>query len=110
MIDEKNTLFIEDFIMDINKQLRYTSHILLRLLQRGITTDDVETALINGEVIETYPDDYPHPSYLVFGHTKEDRVLHIVCGVSSTELWLITAYYPNNIKWLDDFKTRRKDI
>ena len=24
------------------------------------------------------------------------------------ELWIITAYYPDNIKWEDDLKTRKE--
>ncbi len=37
-----------------------------------------------------------------------NKVLHIVCGANETELWIITAYYPNNIKWKDDLKTRKE--
>ena len=32
------------------------------------------------EIIEEYPDDFPHPSCLIFGHTKEKKILHIVVG------------------------------
>ena len=35
-----------------------TTHCSLRLEQRGITEDDIESALKNGEIIEQYPDDY----------------------------------------------------
>lgn len=36
--------------------------------------------LQTGEIIEEYPDDFPYPSCLVFGHTKENEILHIVVG------------------------------
>jgi len=88
--------------------LRWTSHILERLFQRKIRINDVKEALLNCEIIEQYPNDYPFPSCLVLGYTTKGKVLHIVCGSNEVELWLITAYYPNSIEWTDDFKERRK--
>lgn len=66
-------------------------------------------SLMNGEIIEQYPEDYPHPSCLVLGHTEGGAVLHVVCGVSGTELWLITSYFPAPEEWSEDFKTRREN-
>ena len=63
-----------------NSSLRWTSHILERLFQRNIRIDDVKIALMNCEIIEQYPNDYPFPSCLVLGYTKAGRVLHVVCG------------------------------
>ena len=89
-------------------KLRWTNHILLRLLQRGIQLDDVESALLSGEIIEHYPQDYPYPSCLVLGLTSSKQYLHVVCGLGDDELWLITAYSPDNQEWTDDFKTRKE--
>jgi len=91
-----------------NSSLRWTSHILERLFQRNIRLDDVKIVLMNCEIIEQYPNDYPFPSCLVLGYTKAGRVLHVVCGSNGVELWLITAYFPNPNEWSDDFKQRRK--
>ena len=88
--------------------LRWTNHIFIRLLQRNITTDDVVCALINGEIIEQYPTDYPFPSCLVLGMTVDKKHIHIVCGVGESELSLITAYYPNSDEWVDGFKLRKE--
>ncbi|MCL2810105.1 MAG: DUF4258 domain-containing protein [Treponema sp.] len=44
-----------------NSYLRWTNHILVRLLQRNIRIDDVKAALMNCEIIEQYPNDYPFP-------------------------------------------------
>ena len=93
-----------------NKSLRWTNHIVARLVQRGISMDDVEGALFNGEIIELYPDDYPYPSCLVLGKSETNESLHIVCGVSDVDLWLITAYYPDNEDWEPDFKARRGSL
>jgi len=99
---------IEGIAGYINKSLlRWTSHILERLFQRSIRIDDVKTALLNGEIIEQYPNDYPFPSCLVLGHTIAGKILHVVCGSNGLELWLVTAYYPNLSEWTDNFKQRR---
>lgn len=89
-------------------KIRWTNHIMVRLLQRNISQDDVEKALLNGEIIEEYENDYPYPSCLVYGINLKDEVLHIVCGSNEEELWIITAYYPNNIEWEKDMKTRKE--
>jgi len=100
---------VKDIVKYIeNSSLRWTNHILERLLQRGIRLDDVKTALKNGEIIEQYPNDYPFPSCLVLGHTMAGQILHVVCGSNGEELWLITAYFPNPVEWSEDFKQRRK--
>ena len=89
-------------------KIRWTNHVIVRLLQRNITQEDIENALLNGEIIEEYENDYPYPSFLVYGMNLNNKVLHIVCGANETELWVITAYYPDNIKWEDDLKTRKE--
>lgn len=89
-------------------KIRWTNHIVVRLFQRNITQKDIENALLNGEIIEEYENDYPYPSCLVYGINLNNDVLHIVCGTSKSELWIITAYYPDNIKWENDFKTRKE--
>ena len=89
--------------------LRWTNHIMVRLLQRQISHTDIEYALLHGEIIEQYPKDYPYPSCLVFGLCIRNEPLHVVCGMGEDELWLITAYRPNENEWLEDMKTRRRE-
>ena len=91
-----------------NKKIRWTNHVMIRLLQRNISQNDVEHALLNGEIIEEYEDDYPYPSCLVYGINSKNQVLHIVCASNEEELWIITAYYPDNIEWENDLKTRKE--
>lgn len=90
-------------------KLRWTNHVLVRLLQRNIAMDDIVYALTNCEIIEQYPEDYPYPSCLVLGLTKAHKHIRIVCGASNVELWLITAYYPDIEKWEPDYKIRREN-
>lgn len=62
----------------IDGAIRWTAHVMQRLIQRGITRAEVIQAIIAGEIIEQYPNDYPFPSCLIFAKGK--RPLHIVCG------------------------------
>ena len=91
-----------------NGKIRWTNHVIVRLFQRNIKQKDIENVLLNGEIIEEYESDYPYPSCLVYGINVNNKVLHIVCGLNEVELWIITAYYPDNIKWEDDLKTRKE--
>lgn len=71
---------------------------------------DVYEAIWNGEVIEEYPEDKPYPSVLIFGRTKVERPLHIVCAYNKEEnlAIIITVYHPNPNLWIE-YK-RRKEL
>ena len=90
------------------EKIRWTNHAVLRLFQRNISQEDVVSAILNGEIIEKYENDYPYPSCLVYGITINNKILHIVCGLKENELWIITAYYPNDDKWNKNLKTRKE--
>ena len=94
-----------------DKKLRWTNHIFLRLVQRNISMEDVQNAIMSGEIIEDYPNDYPFPSCLIFGYNRNNNVIHVVCAPNDegTELWLITAYIPEKEKWMSDLRTRRQE-
>ena len=89
-------------------KIRWTSHILTRLVKRHILQADVENAILTGRIIEQYPDDYPLPSCLVFGVSCNKIKLHVVCGTDGSELWMITAYYPDEKQWNRTFDKRLK--
>jgi len=92
-----------------SNKLRWTNHIFIRLAQIEISMEDLQTAILNGEIIEDYPNDHPYPSYLIMGYRASNDIIHVVCAPNDigTELWLITAYIPTPKKWMDDFKTRK---
>ena len=89
-------------------KIRWTNHSIVRLFQRKINQEDIENAILNGEIIEEYENDYPYPSCLIYGVNLNKKVIHVVCGLKETELWIITAYYPDDIKWKEDLKTRKE--
>lgn len=104
---EKLNIDIIKILINDNK-IRWTNHVIVRLFQRNITQEDIEKALLNGEIIEEYENDYPYPSCLVCGINVNNKIIHVVCGYNGEELWIITAYYPDNKEWKDDFKTRKE--
>ncbi|SDA31110.1 protein of unknown function [Ruminococcus sp. YE71] len=100
-------------IEELKRMIKNDDHVIVsghaaqRLRVRGIRYGDIVSAVDNGEIIEQYPEDYPYPSCLVLGMALNKRYLHVVCGSDGEYIWIITAYYPSEDKWLDDYKTRR---
>ena len=90
------------------RKIDWTKHCLNRLNQRDISISDIKNAINSGDIIEYYYDDYPYPSCLILGYELNNKVLHIVCGMSDDLVHMITAYYPDTDKWEDDMKTRRE--
>lgn len=74
----------------------WSSHILNRMHQRGINRNDIINAVLSGEIIEQYENDYPYPSCLLLGKTALNVDLHIVCSICDNGMVLITVYYPDD--------------
>ena len=99
--------------MDINKikdsikadNYEISQHALERALERDIWKDDVEHAIINGEIIEQYEDDKPYSSCLIFGKDEKGEPIHIVCAFSPI-IRVITIYRPDENKWIE-YKRRK---
>lgn len=100
---------IEDIKQKVNNnKIRWTNHVMIRLIQRNIEQEDVINVLLNGEIIEEYDDDYPYQSCLIYGHTLDKKVLHVVCGIGEDDVWIITSYYPNTTVFENDLKVRKE--
>lgn len=104
----KELLNIEEIKKCIfHKNIVWTKHCLNRINQRNILILDVKQAINNGRIIEYYYEDYPYPSCLIVGKSKNGDTIHIVCGMNNNLLYIITAYYPDSKEWKEDMKTRR---
>lgn len=90
------------------RKIKWSTHVAVRIQERGISRQDVLCCLENGEVIEDYPTDFPHPSCLVFGYTVNKKVLHVVAGCDGEYVYIITAYFPSLDKFEVDMKTRKE--
>ena len=91
------------------KEIKWSVHCLERMQERDISRADVKNCVKIGTIIEDYPEDFPHPSCLIFGYTIDEKVLHVVVGMDENSLYIITSYFPNTVKFEDDLKTRRRN-
>ncbi|MFQ5811724.1 MAG: DUF4258 domain-containing protein [Anaerolineae bacterium] len=91
------------------KRYRLTKHVTIIRLERGITIAEIEQALLNGEIIERYPDTQPYASCLVLGWLTSGDPLHLVCSRGEVEpaLRIVTLYEPEDALWESDYKTRK---
>ena len=96
---------IKDYI--VKRKINWTKHCLNRINQRDILISDIKKAINNGKIIEYYYEDYPYPSCLIMGKSKDNRIIHIVCGMSEDLLYMVTAYYPKIDKWENNMQNRR---
>lgn len=69
--------------------------------------DDVICCVENGKIIEQYENDKPFPSCLILGVELKGKYIHVVVSCNEDYIYLITAYYPDEQLWQDNFKTRR---
>ena len=85
-----------------------TQHVLERIRERQVEKDDLFNIIMNGEIIEQYPNDYPFPSCLILGNSIAGDPLHIVCGLGKNKVWVINVYIPDLDEWETDLKTRKR--
>lgn len=89
--------------------IKFSGHSLQRMFERDISPEIIEKAIIKGEIIEEYPDDKPYPSFLLL-FTENNVPLHVVAAIDKKNetVYIITGYYPDPVKWDNDFKKRKK--
>ena len=103
-----NKLTIEQLkALCTDENIIITQHSLNRALQRSINYESIKAVIMNGDIIEDYPEDYPYPSCLILGLSDNNKELHVVAGIGEGKLWIITAYYPSLDKWEADYRTRK---
>ena len=90
------------------KAVKWTTHCLEKMGERDICIEDVKLCILNGEIIEEYPNDFPYPSCLIYGIGLNNKIIHTVVGSDGISAYMITAYIPTTVKFEDDLKTRRK--
>lgn len=90
------------------ERVKFSSHAVQRMFERGISTSELLSVLADGEVIADYPDDSPYPSCLILGFAA-GRPLHVLVASEPAELTchVVTVYTPDPDLWGADFKTRR---
>lgn len=89
--------------------ISFSRHVVEQMFARNLSTEDVTEILRTGETIESYPDDKPYPSCLLWGQIR-GRNLHVVAArdPEAGSCVVVTAYEPSPNVWESDFRTRRK--
>lgn len=89
---------------------RISYHALQRCDERDLNAADLVTSLAEGEILEDYPDDLRGHSCLVLCKFRDREFLHVVCGMDEDGyLVIITAYHPDEPKWIDERTRRRRE-
>jgi hypothetical protein len=92
-----------------NNRIRITHHADEEACSDNLTISEIFMSAIEGEIIESYPNDTPYPSCLIYGKNKNSEPIHSVWAFNEENSWavLITVYRPDPERWVD-WKTRRK--
>ena len=98
----------QKIISSANKKILFLPHAIKQMSRpnKMITSEEIKEAVFLGEIIEEYPKDRRGESCLIF-HTRQNRVIHVVCAPKTEYLAIITAYLPAPEQWSPDFKNRR---
>jgi hypothetical protein len=103
-----STLILNDICNAVNAgHVLWKKHALERMLERGISRNQVKKAILQGVIIENYPDDHPIPSILLA--INQPEALHVVLAYDaiSEQCHIITAYRPDLTHFELDLITRR---
>ena len=101
---------IADIIESIKTdKIRITDHADEEIYNDNLSFEEVFISIVNGEIIENYPDDKPYPSCLIFGENFKNEPIHSVWAYNkeTKASVLITAYRPDSDKWVK-WKRRKK--
>lgn len=89
-------------------RVRITDHADEEAQADRLSFDDIFSSVFQGEIIESYPEDRPYPSCLVFGMTSGGGPVHSVWAYNPGNQWavLVTVYRPDPKRW-DNWRSRR---
>lgn len=70
----------------------------------NLTLAEIEEALLNGMILESYSEDRRGESCLIVGFTASGKPIHVVCGKSHEALIVITVYIPTPPKFKNPYE------
>ena len=83
--------------------MRITLHAHQEMTEEDVSLEEVCEVLLNGHIIENYPEHKRGACCLVCGHTSGGRYVHVVCTTSLEVAIIITVYEPREPKWVTPF-------
>jgi len=92
---------IRDIQYKIKKgEYRFSDHAVKRMIEKSVDRQEVEEAILGGEIIEEYADDKYSPSCLIYGKSRKGRNLHIQISYPPAVV-VITTYEPDPKEWIN---------
>ena len=85
---------------------RFYTHAVIEAKKDGVEPEDIVFVLLNGKIIERYPE---RKRVLVYGKMLNKVPLHVVCNFSDPELlYIVTVYIPSPAEWSANFQKRKE--
>ncbi|MEW6094993.1 MAG: DUF4258 domain-containing protein [bacterium] len=90
-----------------------TTHALTEARKDGIAPEDVESAILNGKIIEDYPHRY---RCLIYGVSSNATPIHVVCEYydyfqdEKDDIVVITTYFPDDRDWIKGQIRKKKKV
>lgn len=81
------------------RNLEMTLHATQEAYAEEISPDEIRQALMNGQILENYPEHRRGSCCLVYGNTDAGRPIHVVCTSYRRPVLIITVYEPKPPKW-----------
>ena len=81
-------------------KLVLTLHGAQEALAEQITTAEIREAILNGSILEDYPEHRRGPCCLIHGKTESGRDLHLVVTKERAPVRVITVYVPQPPRWV----------
>ena len=91
-----------------SKNVIFRVHAVQRMFERNISVEDLRKVLLDGVVIEDYPDDTPYPSCLMLGWC-DGRPIHVVVAHNAKDdsIIVVTVYEPDPDQWESNLSRRK---
>ena len=95
-----------DWIISSIKEDKYilSQHADDERMDDNLTIHEIEESIINGFILESYPEDKRGYSCLVVGFTASGKPLHVICGKNANALIIITVYIPTPPKFKNPYE------
>lgn len=93
------------------REVRISEHGYDELAQDGILVTEVVAGVVDGQLVEDYPEYPKGPCVLVLQRDRAGEPVHVVWGIPRNQEFpavVVTAYRPDPKKWTSDFLHRRK--
>ena len=84
--------------------MRVTVHAHQEMVEEDISFAEIREVLLDGRVVENYPEHKRGPCCLICRKTSCGKYVHVVCTTSFEVAIIITVYEPKQPKWVTPFQ------